>query len=241
MIKCTHCGVELEENMNYCPLCGQPVEKESMPVHEPVHIKGGQNTQRRYISMGQLNRPQKRKVMWEVLSLIVLSGVLGVVLLNLIFNQRITWSVYPLVLGLGIFGYASVFTFWYDKGWQQLLGDMAITFVVLFFLDFTDGLLQWVLPLAFPMLVGTLAVGLGLYFIARRSRYYGFDLMAYVFVGLAVLMLLLEGVLSFYHTHGLHLDWSIIVLISVIPVDAVLLYIHFRLRKNPDLKKFFHI
>src|SRR6056297_2475975 len=115
MSKCTHCGVELEANMNFCPLCGHPVEKESTPVHEPVHISGGAAPQKRYISMGQLNRPQKRKVMWEVLSLIVLSGIVGVVLLNLIFNQSITWSIYPLVLGLGIFGYASVFTFWYDK------------------------------------------------------------------------------------------------------------------------------
>jgi len=241
MIQCAHCGVELEENMNYCPLCGHPVEKSSVPVREPVRIEGDQGSPRRYISMGQLNRPQRRKLLWEVLSLIVLSGVVGVVLLNLIFNQRITWSIYPLVLGLSIFGYASVFTYWYDKGWRQLLGYMGITFVMLFFVDLTDGLLQWALPLAFPMLVGVFALGLVLYFIARRSRYYGFDLMAYAFVGLAFLMVLLEAVLSLSQTNILHLDWSIIVFISVIPVDAVLLYIHFRLKKNPDLKKVFHI
>ena len=240
-MKCAHCGVELEENMNYCPLCGHPVDKDDVPVHEPVRIEEEQGPHKRYVSVGQLNRPQRRKLLWEVLSLIVLSGVGGVVLLNLIFNQSVTWSVYPLVLGLGLFGYASVFTFWYRKGWRQLMGDMGITFLILFFVDYTDGMLQWAFPVAFPMLLGSLAVGLVLYFIARRTRYYGFNLMAYIFLALAFLVLLLEGVLSFYNSHALHLDWSIIVLISVIPVDAVLLYIHFRLKKNPDLKKFFHI
>jgi len=241
MIKCVHCGVELEENMNYCPLCGHPVEKGSVPVREPVHIMGEQSRPKRYFSLGQLNRPQKRKLIWEVLSLIVLSGVTGVVLLNLIFNQAVTWAIYPLVVGLGVFGYASVFTFWYEKSWRQLLGDLSITLVVLFFVDFSDGMLQWALPVAFPILLGSCLVGVVLYFIARRCRYYGFDMMAYVFVGVAVLMVLIEAVLSLYHTHAFHLDWSIIVLISVIPVDAVLLYIHFRLKKNPDLRKFFHI
>ena len=112
---------------------------------------------------------------------------------------------------------------------------------MLLFIDLAYQGLQWWLEVAMPLLVGTCLIGTSLYAIGRKVRYYGFNLMAYIFIGLALLMMLIEGVVSFYQLHDIHLEWSVIVLISVVPVSSVLFYVHFRLRKNPDLKKFFHI
>jgi len=241
MIKCEHCGVELERNMNFCPLCGHPVGKDPMPLHEPVKVTGSYGRSGSYKGIAQLNRSQKRKLIWEVASIVLLSGIGGVTLLNLIFSRSLTWALYPIVLGLSVFLYITVFSRWSAHPWRQVIGTFFITFFMLFFIDYVHQGLQWALTVAFPLLLGSWAAGIVLYTTARRIRYYGFNLIAYVFVALAMLMMLLEGVLSYYQYHAVHLEWSIIVMISVIPVIAVLLYIHFRLRKNPDLRKFFHI
>ena len=105
MTVCENCGVELERNMNYCPLCGHPVKKGPIPVREPVRIKYNKDFQGSYSGLTHLNKAQRRKLVWEVSSIILLPGVLGVTLLNLIFNQGLTWSAYPIILGLSIFGY----------------------------------------------------------------------------------------------------------------------------------------
>ncbi|HKL37615.1 MAG TPA: DUF6320 domain-containing protein, partial [Bacteroidales bacterium] len=168
-------------------------------------------------------------------------GILGVILLNLIFNQSLTWSVYPLVLGLSVFAYITLIIYWTGKRWKKILGSFVVTFLMLFFIDFVAQGIDWALLVALPLLLGTYGIGLALYLVAHRMKYYGFNLLAYLFLGLAVLLMLLEGTLSYYHHNALMLDWSIIVLISFLPVDAVLFYIHFRLKKNPDLKKIFHI
>jgi len=241
MITCQHCGVELEENMNYCPLCGQPVDKEKAPTTGPVRIRTREDLHKRYSRISQLNITQKRKLIWEVTSIVLLSGILGVMLLNLIFNQSLTWSVYPLVLGLSVFAYITLFFYWTGRRWKKVIWSFPVTFLMLFFIDYVSLGIDWALLVALPLLVGIYGVGMALYLAARQVKYYGFNLLAYVFLGLAVWLMLLEGTLSYYHHQALMLDWSIIVLISFLPVDAVLFYIHFRLKKNPDLKKFFHI
>jgi hypothetical protein len=241
MTICQHCGVELEENMNYCPLCGQPVEPENSPATGPVRIRTREDLHKRYSRISQLNTSQKRKLIWEVSSIVLLSGILGVMLLNLIFNQSLSWAVYPLVLGLSVFAYITLFIYWTGKRWKKVSGSFVVTFLMLFFIDYASRGIDWALFVALPLLVGICIIGMGLYLVARQVKYYGFNLLAYVFLGLAVFLMLLEGTLSYYHQQALTLDWSIIVLISFLPVDAVLFYIHFRLKKNPDLKKFFHI
>ncbi len=238
---CKNCGVELEEHMNYCPLCGHPVEKGPMKSPEPVKVEGETGENRTYSRMWQLNIMQKRKLIWEVITLVVLSGILAVTLLNFIFDQSITWSVYPLIFGLGIFAYASAFTFLYGKRWWQTLSSLMITFLILFFADYADARIEWAFDLALPLELALYITGLVLYFAARKSQHLGFNLIAYVFIAMAFLLIMIEGILSLHRHQYLALDWSLIVLISVIPVAAVLLYIHFRLRTNPDLKKFFHI
>ena len=74
MITCQQCGVELEINMNFCPLCGHPVEKGPIPVREPVSIKYDEDFQGSYSGLNHLNKAQRRKLFWEVTSLFFFPG-----------------------------------------------------------------------------------------------------------------------------------------------------------------------
>jgi hypothetical protein len=77
--------------------------------------------------------------------------------------------------------------------------------------------------------------------LVRVSRYKGINLVAYAFIGSGVLCLLIDGVLSFYLEHEVHLWWSVIVAICALLVAIVLMFLHFRLKKGRSLEKTFHI
>jgi len=162
--------------------------------------------------------------------------------LAIVKRETNSWKWPMIQLGfMSVFAYITLIIYWTGKRWKKILGSFVVTFLMLFFIDFVAQGIDWALLVALPLLLGTYGIGLALYLVAHRMKYYGFNLLAYLFLGLAVLLMLLEGTLSYYHHNALMLDWSIIVLISFLPVDAVLFYIHFRLKKNPDLKKIFHI
>lgn len=239
MIICQNCGVELESNMNFCPLCGYPAETDASPEHEPVHITNKTDARPTYV--GRLNRPQKRKLVWEVASLILLSGVAVVTLINLILDQAITWAAYPILFSLILYGYITAFYFFTKKRWRLLASTFGITLIMLFFIDYMHNNLQWFLSIAFPLLVAAYGIGISVYFFTRAVKFYGFLLIANIFISIGGWTLLLEALLSYKQTQQINLEWSLILLISIIPVAAILYYIHFRLKKNPDLRKFFHI
>ena len=238
---CQNCGVELEDNMNYCPLCGHPVERESSPSGKHVEITANRESQKTAPDISRLNTLQMNKLIWEVSSIILLSGTIVVILLNLILNAKISWSVYPIIFGLSIFAYISVFTLWQKKTWTQIFGSLAITLLMLFFIDLANNTLQWFIPVALPLVVALYTIGVAIYIFSTKTKPRGFILIAYIFTGIAILMMVLEALLSYYQFNSINMEWSIIVLISIIPVAAILFYIHFRLKKNPDLKKIFHI
>jgi len=241
MIVCSNCGVALEDNMNYCPLCGQPVERGTLPEQPPVEIANSNESALKYASGHKLNKLQKRKLIWEVASLILLSGIVVVTLLNLILQQTISWAAYPIVLGLSLFAYFSLFTLWVRKRWLKLGVSFGISVVMLFAIDAIQGGIQWAGPVAMPLLAAAYLIGTTIYLFSRHTKYYGFLLIANGFIGIAGFTLLIEGLLSWYRTQTISLEWSLILLISVIPVASMLYYIHFRLKKQPDLRKFFHI
>jgi hypothetical protein len=74
-----------------------------------------------------------------------------------------------------------------------------------------------------------------------KSRQKGINLIAYILLAIAVTGICTEGILSLSMDGKLILHWSLILLVCMAAVSAILLFIHFRLRKATDLRKFFHL
>jgi hypothetical protein len=105
---------------------------------------------------------------------------------------------------------------------------------------FTAGI-QWSVKLGVPLLLtGNVVVAL-LIIAIRKSRYKGINLLAYAFLGTAILSIFIDGILSFFKTGLFQIQWSVIVTACIIPVVIVLLFLHFRLKKGRSLEKTFHI
>lgn len=234
MTICKNCGVELEEVMQYCPLCGEPVTNKGN-VHIPTP-----GLEQAFPHMGTMSQPQK-KFTWEVVSIILLSGIMATFIIDFIINKHVTWSEYPVAVSLVIFSYISLFAFWHQRSIIQMAGSFILSSIFLFLLDVLTGGVRWSIKLGIPLLLASNLVISLLIIVIRQSKYKGINLIAYAFLGAALLCICAEGILSIFKTGALRLEWSVIVAGCIVPVFFVLLFVHLRLKKGRSLEKTFHV
>lgn len=232
---CRYCGVELEEDMQVCPLCGEPVNA-STGSRTPDPEYGGDAI----FNYKKMSRPQK-KFTWEIVSIILLSAAIATFIVDFIINRRITWSEYPIAIGLTIFSYVSLFAFWNQTTLVKMTGGAILSSFCLIALDIITGGIQWSFTLGIPLLVASNAIIAILLIVIRRSKVKGINLIGYAFLGAATLCVLIDGITSVFKTGSFHAQWSILVTVCTIPVVCVLFFVHFRLKRGRHLKRTFHI
>lgn len=91
MTYCSRCGVEVEERAEVCPLCEAPIQRLDEPREEPA----------RYPDVVATPDRQVRYLVWILSTAALLSLALMFVTLDVVLNERITWSRYPLT-GAGV-------------------------------------------------------------------------------------------------------------------------------------------
>lgn len=242
MVVCRNCGVELEESISNCPLCGEAVKGNENTA------AGGQAFGRRLVPAAEpayqrrteMSGPQK-KFTWEIISIILLSGSIATFVVDFIINRSITWSEYPVAISLTIFAYISLFAFWHQIVYLQITGGFVLSFFFLLALDLLTGGISWSVRLGMPLLLSANLIAAALLMIIRRAKYKGINLIACGFVGAALLCLCIEGTLAFFRAQVLRLEWSVIVAGCVVPVVLVLFFVHLRLKKGRSLERTFHI
>lgn len=227
---CKNCGVELEPDIDFCPLCMEPVSENissyktvSKPVLEPA------------------DKRLHRKAIWELVSIIFLLIIFVTSFLNYFLNKEISWSEYPVALCLISFSYVSGFVFLNKRRKIHIIIAFLASSVLILLLDqLTDGL-QWALRLGIPLLFSVNLVLGSLLLIINSLKQKGINLIAYSILAASLLCILVEVITDLYINGSSHLVWSFIVLACVFPVAAVLLFVHFRMKKGNDLQKIFHI
>lgn len=232
MIICKNCGVELEKDTMNCPLCGEPVTgdgKTSLTTsHHPIQTSTS------------MSRPQK-KFTWEIVSLILFSGIIATLVIDYILNKQIKWSAYPVAIALTIFSYVSLFAFWQQRTIIQMAGGLILSSLFMILIDALKGNTGWSFRLGIPLLLAGNIIAAALIAAIGTSKHKGINLLAYAFIAAALLCICIDGILSFFKSGSIQVRWSIIVAGSIIPVVLVLLFVYFRLKRGRSLEKTFHI
>jgi hypothetical protein len=187
-----------------------------------------------------MSQPQK-KFTWEIVSLILISGIMTTIIIDYIINKGITWSEYPAAISLIIFFYVSIFAFWQQKTIIQMAAGFIVASFFLILLDRVTGNTRWSVRLGIPLLFASNLVVAALFTVIRFSKHKGINLIAYAFLGASILCICIDGILSFFKTGAIGLYWSVIVAGCIIPVVLLLLFLYFRLRKGRSLEKTFHV
>lgn len=237
---CNKCGVELDDNMNFCPLCGLSIGEKSDESEPSISV---QSIEKDKIidDFEKLSQVQKRKLFWELSNIILLSGILVTITINLFLNKSITWSSYSTVTSLAVLANISIFTFWRHRMLVMVLGSLVSTSLLLILLDLFSTNVGWGIKLGIPILLSFYLLLLLVIGLIRISKQVGFNILAIAFLAIGIFSICVDGFVSLYFIHQFQIRWSIIVSISMIPISGLLFYVHYRLKKGVDLKRFFHI
>jgi hypothetical protein len=233
---CEICEVELEDDMEQCPLCGTRVgsgynqESGTSPTGSNVGITG-------------VLKPKEttllQRIVWQVISIILLSAIISTLIIDLAVHKHVTWSIYPVSISLVIFSYLLMFAFWHAKRIYQVLAGLLISAVLFALLQLALPSSDWLLRLGLPMLGAANFIGIVLIALINITKHRGLNVMAYTCVAIAILCISIESILSSY-SGNVVLRWSVIVSACLLPVTAALLFMHHRIKRNPDLEKLFH-
>lgn len=241
MILCNNCGVELEENMKFCPLCGKHITDVTKEDEEYIQFQKTRQKERLLSDFKELTPIQRRRLFWQLSGMILISGMIVTFIIDLIINKNITWSKYSMSTCLALFLIITLIIFLKRKILVALIGSFITTSVLLVLFDMFNKNIGWATKLGIPLVFSFYLVVFSLIKIVRNLRQRGINLIAYFLVAAGILSLCIEGIISLQVKNQLSFQWSVIAMASVLPVSAILLFIHYRLKKGTDLKRFFHI
>lgn len=232
IIVCKECGVELEPGMQVCPLCDTPVNSgrsEKTSVKKESEASGAD--QKRHHPLF--------RILWQILAILLLSGIAATLIINLSIQGSVTWSVYPISVCLIGLSYACLFSFWRPRIIMQLVSGWALSALVLVILS---SLIDktWPVRLALPLLCAVNTVALLLILGLKLVRTKGLNIFAITLVAIALLCLLIEGIISLHFQNAIKFEWSAIVAACLLPVTIAIFFMYFRTRNNAELKKIFH-
>jgi len=241
MIKCPNCGVELEENANFCSLCGERLPDKT--TENTDYLKSGRALREEKLLTDYqcLTGFQKRKIFWQISGLILISGIIITLFIDFIGNRVITWSKYPASISLVLFINFTLNTFLRKKiTLMTALSFLSVTSLFILF-DIYAGDTVWEIKLGLPLLLALYATFIALIYLIVNSKQKGLNIIAWSLIAAGLLCVYTEGMISIYFHSSVNFGWSLIVMISVAFISILLLYIHYRLKKVTDLKRFFHI
>jgi hypothetical protein len=238
---CNYCGVELDTEMNYCPLCGHKSNSPVITGRKETGVKKTNDNGAEVYDFDELTQLQKRKLVWELSAIILVSGVLASFLIDLFISKQMSWSKYTVTIGLVLLINISLIIFMQKRIFLLLSGCFVSTSLLLLLLDLFSKNLGWGINLGIPIIFFVYVIVYFLSFFIRKSRQKGINIIAYSLIAAGILCLCIEGIISLQLYDLIKLQWSLIVLVTVLPVSGILLYIHYRLKRVTNLKKFFHI
>lgn len=241
MKQCPNCGVESDENANYCSLCGIPLLENTSDI--PLSGMSGRIGQEERIrsEFRKLSGFQKRKIFWKISGLVFLSAILITLIVDYVATGTISWSRYPATICLILFINSTLNTYLHHN-WLALSTFSFFSVALLFILfDLYSPDYNWRAVPGLLVLLAAYSAVFGMIVLIRRASQKGLNVIAYSLLVAGVLSMCTEAMLSIYKHSTIVLGWSLITAVSVITVSLLLLYIHYRLKRATDLKRFFHI
>lgn len=229
MTYCSRCGVEVEERAQACPLCEAPIQRLDEPREEPA----------RYPDVVTSPDRQVRYLVWILSTAALSSLALTFVTLDVVLNQRITWSHYPLI-GAGVIWLLITLVVAVARRPIFVIVSQAVaTGGFLFLIDISDGRLHWFVPLALPIVAVVTGASVLVWLVARLSRRTPALVAAAVLFGCGAGSVAVDLLVSAY-LGAPGMSWSWVVLGAAVPLVVFLLYFHVRLGRRIHLGRILH-
>ncbi len=232
MTICLNCGVELDDGLKICPLCGKDPEKKG----EQEQISSNYPS-----DIIQLEKEENRRYLWELSGIIAFSGIVVCTILDLLTGKGLNWSFFSDVSITAAWVILTLYLFLYKRTVAIIILQMLTILTALFFIDLLTTGREWFFPVGLPITVaGFTSAGIVIV-LYRAVHLKGLNIIASALIALSGYCIITEIVFDNYRNSFVNLQWSLIVAVSVLPVALLFFFFHYRLKKGNRLDSFFHI
>ncbi len=227
MKKCDRCGILLDEGLVSCPLCDTG-EKEEVSPSRPRQVL-------------KVSRREAARYLWELSGIVCVTGIVIILLLNLLFTGGVNWSLYPVTSIAWIWLTLTIIMFMNRWPIAMLALLLANTLGMLVLFNLFSSTINWFVPVAMPVTTSLFILAGVVVWLSSIARYRGFNVLGLALVAVNILCIAIE-VFADLHINGVvSIRWSAVVTAAIIPVASVLIFLHYRLRRGRRLDSFFHV
>jgi len=243
MNKCDNCGVLVEDGLDECPLCGEPVTEKSRQEREAAIER--ENVLRPGAEVPPENEETVRSAkiwLFEMVSLVAFTAGIIIFAADFASGFELDWSLYPL-LAIG-FVYLSVSAM-IGFGHNPTILLVVQTVIVAGFLLLLDLLIAeggWFFPLALPITV-LVAILIGASsLVISKLRLNALQGVAVVFLASGIGSVGLDFIINRARDSETVVSWSLIAFACTLSVFVLILFINKRLReRHSEFRKIFHL
>jgi hypothetical protein len=232
MTLCINCGVELDDGLKTCPLCGM----------DPGSIEERENNSDNYPSaIIQLQKKENRRYLWELSGIIAFSGIAICTIIDLIITRGLRWSLLSDVSIAAAWVILTLYQFVYKRTLIMGTSLMLTVLAALFFIDLISTGKEWFFPFGLPSTIAAfVAIGI-IVFLYKAASLKGLNIIAAALMVFSGFCIVIEVILDEYIYGSVNIRWSLIVSVSILPVALVFFFYHYRLKKGNRLDSLFHI
>lgn len=232
MSYCVNCGVELSKSEPKCPLCDTEVLNPHDPWQEPEKRPYPKKVER-------IQKRATRRFVLALASLLLLIPIIITAVCDLIYNGRITWSMY--VVGAAFIAYIFVvipLTMKKSHPILCMLLDVVAAGIYLFVIETQTGG-AWLLPLALPLLLLFGAANLLIVLVIQKKRPLKLVRASFVFFTYGVLAVAIEFVVNRFTAHLPMFEWSIYVFVVCVILGIIALIVNKRREFKEEVRRRF--
>lgn len=237
---CEQCGVEVDDGVHACPLCGHAIGcREAADAAGPGAC--GQESIGHEPDEREANRPL---LAMEAMS--VVAGISALLCMGIdLWSSRgaFSWSLYVFV-GLAMAWLpASMPIIFRKKPWLTFAtvapGELLFLFLLnVIYVIRTGSGNWWFLSYAMPIYLLSLGTVTATIVLVAILRTKGLNVAGIILGAIAIECLGLEIILDLAGGQGLNLEWAPIVAIAAIPASGLSFYFHYRIMKGTFRRSF---
>jgi hypothetical protein len=232
MAICVNCGVEIDDALTTCPLCGKNPREYSLKAESSFSYPSG---------IVSLHRKEIRRSLWELSCIIAFSVIAVCSVVNLIFEKRLTWSLLSDATMVGVWIILTLILHFYKRTIVIIPGLVLTILADMYLIDLITGGRDWFFEAGLPIVISVITAVIIIILLYKIANFKGLNIIAAALVVISGFCVLTEMILDWYNKGLIDLRWSLIVAVSVFPVASLLLFYHYRLKKGDMLERYLHI
>lgn len=223
-MKCKKCNVNLAPYLDKCPLCNQRVTKTS-DNHTYNNEIETFSTRINIIYFSRL-----------IMKILLLSNIICL-LLNIIINHKVSWSLYVIFSTLYIFSFY-LYIVMNNKKLSFSLNMFSLE-LLLFMIAYLSNTLSWFTCLVGPfILIIVCFVLLNIYLSNYKNILRNFSV---ILVYLSFVLNLINGLIILYKTNIFDITWSKYSSIPLLIISIILMILSFNKKISEEIEKRFFI